>query len=301
MTGVIPFILILVSLSIIIVIVVRKFPQLSLLDIENTPEGKEAQKKGALIKKRLEKRDQERTEGKEGGGQRVSKAWKGVQTKFRALVDRLYDSASKAALKKKQEENTERAPADVKQEISRLLSEADSACANEEWDSAEKKLIAVIRIDPKNKEAYQGLGHVYTERDEYTQAEETYRFLLQLDSEDDSTLIRLGDLTEKMGEIERAIECYQQAVIINPNLSGRFAKLSELLFSLEQYESALESIREAIDIEPHNPKYLDSLVETSIMIGDQVMAMEAYEQLRMANPENQKLPVFKDRIDNMVE
>jgi len=301
MTSVIPFLIILACLGIIIAIVVRKFPQLTLLDIENTPEGKEAKKKDSLIKKRLEKRSEKRAEGKEGKSRALQTMWGKTQKKFRALSERVYDSANKAAFKKNQEENTERTSADIKQEVSRLLSEADVACKNEEWDSAEKKLIAVIRMEPKNKDAYQGLGHVYTERGEFQQAEETYRFLLQIDSEDDSTLVKLGDLTEKMGEVERAIECYQQAVIINPNLSIRFAKLSDLFISLEQYDSALEAIREAIDIEPHNPKYLDSLVETSIMVGDQVMAQEAYEQLRMANPENQKLTVFKERIDKMVE
>jgi tetratricopeptide (TPR) repeat protein len=112
-------------------------------------------------------------------------------------------------------------------------------------------------------------------------------------------MIMLAELCELIGEKEKAVDYYQQAVLINPNLSNRFAKLADLFYGMEQYGTALEAIEQAVDIEPENPKYLDMFTEISIMVGDQEMALNAYNKLRMANPENQKLASFKHRIEKM--
>ena len=48
-SGIIPFILIVLSLSVIIFLVVKKFPQLSLLDVDTIPEVKEDKKKQEIV------------------------------------------------------------------------------------------------------------------------------------------------------------------------------------------------------------------------------------------------------------
>ena len=50
----IPIILIVLSLGMIGSVILRKIPQLSVLDVENIPEVKEEKKKEALLKKRVE-------------------------------------------------------------------------------------------------------------------------------------------------------------------------------------------------------------------------------------------------------
>ena len=75
--------------------------------------------------------------------------------------------------------------------------------------------------------------------------------------------------------------------------------LAELFLELGKNEPALEAVRQAVDLEPQNPKYLDMLVEVSVKCGNKESANEAYQQLRMANPENNKLAVLKDKINQM--
>jgi large subunit ribosomal protein L6 len=48
-----------------------------------------------------------------------------------------------------------------------------------------------------------------------------------------------------------------------------------------------------------NPKYLDLLIEVAILLNDKKMAMDAYNELRLVNPENQKLDSFKSRIGEL--
>ena len=76
-------------------------------------------------------------------------------------------------------------------------------------------------------------------------------------------------------------------------------KIADLLIEIKSYEPACDAIQQAVELEPQNPKYLDKLVEISVLCGDKKKAEEAYNQLRMVNPENQKLVVFKDKIDQL--
>ena len=56
---------------------------------------------------------------------------------------------------------------------------------------------------------------------------------------------------------------------------------------------------QAVELEPKNPKYLDLLIETVILCGDKDLAERAFNELRMVNPENQKLAVLRERINNI--
>jgi len=63
----------------------------------------------------------------------------------------------------------------------------------------------------------------------------------------------------------------------------------------------MEAIQQALDIEPQNPRYVDNFIETSIILKRKDLAEEGYKQLRMINPDNQKLEVFRQRIDEIKE
>ena len=116
---------------------------------------------------------------------------------------------------------------------------------------------------------------------------------------DGDVLISLGDLSIEMGDNKNAIDYYQRSVLIDDSHANRFAKLAELLESMAEYQTGLVAIEQAIELEPQNPKYLDMLTELSIMTGEKDKALDAYEKLRMTNPENNKLSAFKDRISNI--
>jgi len=57
MSNILPFILIVLSLVIIIFVIVRKYPQLLLLDVETLPEIKTARSKNRIIMRKSEQRE----------------------------------------------------------------------------------------------------------------------------------------------------------------------------------------------------------------------------------------------------
>src|SRR3989339_293716 len=298
MTVILPFILIVLSLTVIIIVIVRKYPQLLLLDIDSLPEVQEAKKKNTIIKKRAEKESSAIYKNFLEKLKPIIQWGKNLQLSFRNLVGRVERKASMEEAKNIKPESREERRL-KKEESKQLVVDATTDIGQNDFVTAEKKYLAALKQDPKNKEAYKGLARVYYAQGQKDEAKETYKFILQLDSNDEDTNVQLGQIAEEEGNTEDAVEYYQQAVISNPHNPQRFVKIFDLLFGIAQYETALEAIEQALELEPQNPKYLDNFIETSILIGRKDLAEDGYAQLRMINPENQKLVSFRQRIDEI--
>lgn len=296
MTTIIPFLLIIGALAAIIVIIVKKYPQLTLLDADQLSDVKQEKKKHEYWKKKMANvLIETKAQRQRRIGPLVSRI-KGIQTIFRQYVGRVERNVRRHAVQK--EKNVLPEPG-VKDKLRVLLQEAKSAFEQKNYDTAEKKYIAAARLDKKNIEAYRGWADVYYAVGQIPEARETYKFVLHLDPQNDAIWVKLGDLYTEDSQTQDAINCYQQAILINDNISTRFMILSELMSSAGQNDAALEAAKQAVELEPQNPKYLDNLIEISIMVGDKNQALVAFRALRMVNPENQKLDIFKEKINKM--
>lgn len=290
-----PFFIIILSLGVIIFILIRKFPEISLLQVDDLPEVKEGKKKNEFLKKQVKNKNKEKMAKQREAWQPMVKLWKNFQLFFRKYVGKTERKFFEQRVRKDREEH-KASGQNVSQTVQTLIQEGQFAKDQGQLDTAEKKYIDAIRLEPKNKEAYKGLGDVYYDQNHFAEAKETYLFLLHLDRHDDGLLMRLGELEEEDGNTQKAIEYYEKAVLINDNFPARFAKISDLMESIGQNETALEAARQAVDLEPQNPKYLDNLIELAIICGNSNVAEKTFQQLRMVNPENKKLDAFKEKI-----
>ncbi|EKE07375.1 MAG: hypothetical protein ACD_18C00106G0001 [uncultured bacterium] len=295
MLNILPFILIILSLVVIIFVIVRKYPQLLLLDVETLPEIKTARSKNRIIMRKSEQREKQYYANFKNKLTPFVKLLKKIQLAFRILVGKVERKAGD------KHDITEGYSVTKEKVITSkgLVKDAQNDLEQEDYPTAEKKFLASLKYDSKNKEAYRGLAAVYYAQNQVTEAKETYNFLLQLDPDDEDANVKLGEIYEEEGNKETAVGYYQQAVLTNPNNPERFLKIHDLLFYLKHYETALEAIQQALDIEPQNPRYVDNFIETSIILKRKDLAEEGYKQLRMINPDNQKLEIFRQRIDEI--
>jgi tetratricopeptide (TPR) repeat protein len=281
-------------------IIIRHFPQVTNLDTAHLPEEQTARKKKEIINKRV---DEQARHLQAAFGKRLAplaQPWKKLQLRFRIYVgkmERLWHHEE--TIKKASNPPEVLTDTDKEQKVVQLIQEGQNSLGHEHYDQAEESFIAAIKLDQNSGQAYRGLADTYLAKESFVEAKETYRFLLQLEPDNDSVLVKLAEIAEREGNSAEAIACYQQAVVINDNLSPRFYHLAELLLKEKQPETALEAIESALDLEPKNPKYLDLLIEVAILLNDKKMAMDAYNELRLVNPENQKLDSFKSRIGEL--
>ena len=286
-----------IALGVGLAIIARTFPQLSNLDVTALPETHLASKKKEILTKRARARSQEWQKILARRLVPLRQAWGQVQLRFRIYVGRMERLwyHEQATAPKPHADLGETAEA----RYERLLTEGHNLLAASHYEQAENAFIAAMRIHQQEPAAYRGLADTYAARGSLAEAKETYRYALHLAPDDDALMVKLAEIAENEGHTEEAISYYQQAVVANDALSSRFYHLAELLLKIKQPAIAKEAVVSAVQLEPKNAKYLDLLIETAILAADKQTASQFYNELRLANPENQRLEGFKDRIAKM--
>ena len=286
MFDIILLVIILLALAVIVFVITRKFPQIANLDVENLPEEQQIQKKKQILNKRIDDHSKE-----------IQTAWKRRLSFVKIPFKKLW--YHEQTVKKQTAPKVVITPEQQAHKLNSLIIEAEQSLKQNNLDKAEELFIAAITVDQKAVSAYRGLGDTYLAKSSLEEARQTYRFVLQLEPDDDAVMVKLAEVAESQGDLEEAIEYYQKAVLINDSLSPRFYHLAELLLKVGHAPVAKEAIIQAVELEPKNPKYLDLWIETAIICGERSVALKAYNELRLVNPENQKLEDFLDRINKM--
>ncbi len=299
MFNILFLLVVLICLGVIVFVIWKKTPQLSNLDVDSLPQEKTSRKKHEIITKRIEARSRE-VKIKLGDKLRpLDKLWRQSQLKFRVYVGKIEHLIHHEQMIKTKQEQSLLTSEEKEVKLKNLIQEGEKNLQLDNLDKAEHAFISAIKMNVKAAAAYRGLAEVYLQKDSTEEAKQTFIFLLRLEPENDAVMVRLAEMAESQNNIEEAIEYYQRAVVANDSLSPRFAHLAELLLKVNQPLVAVEAILQSVELEPQNPKYLDLLIETAILCQDNKLATQAYQNLRLVNPENSKLADFKGRIDKI--
>lgn len=252
----------------ILLIIIKKFPVLAILDVENIPGEKEAKFKEEIMKARVE-RDLARWTGLFGRlwlvlSKRLGSALKAQQSQLKKLKNN-YQSSIKLPWLEKQKK------------IKSLLFAAKENLKKEDEAGAEEKLVEAISLDQKNLAAFFQLGNLYYEQKKWAEARQTFDYALKV-------------ARQSKSEAE----------------SDEDVKTSEIYFCLANVEKeadnlkdALENMHEALDLEPNNPRYLDLILDLSIIKKDKGLAQTFLDRLVTVNPENNKLAEWQEKIDSL--
>ena len=267
MLTVISIVSLCLAVLVILLIVIKKFPALAILDASNIPGEKEAKFKEQIIKARVE-RDVARWHGFLG------RIWLFLTKRLSASLKSQQEALKK--VKAGYRANIKMPWLEKQKKIKELIVAAEESLKKEDEKEAEGKLLEIINLDQKNLGAFFRLGELYESQKKWSEASQTFGYALKLSRqprEDEGA----GEITPQ--EIHFAI-------------AGVEKEAGNL-------DIALENIRESLEIEPNNPRYLDLILDLSIMKKDKELAGESWEKLAGVNPENQKLATWKEMIDKI--
>ncbi|NQU83968.1 MAG: tetratricopeptide repeat protein [Parcubacteria group bacterium] len=267
MTTTILIILIVGSLIGMGVIVVRKLPQLSIIEVESVKSKREAKIKQDILINRLKRLRAERlVQFIKTVAPLIGPFAKKAKDKFVNLYQGIVDIERKHRRQngKKQESKTIEVEETLSQ-VEVLLEEADELLKRDNLRDAEKRYLEAISLDYKNVASYEGLGGLYLKKREYKEAKETFEFILKLDPE-------------------------------RPDI---YFDLAEASVGLGDGNAAIENLSKALELQPNNPKYLDYLIEVGIMSKNYKIVRIALEKLKEVNPDNQKIKEFEMRMKEM--
>ena len=111
-----------------------------------------------------------------------------------------------------------------------------------------------VKVDPNNKEARYGLGHILAMQGKFPQAEEEFVAATKLDESYSEAYTYLGQVLEKQDRWREAIAAYRQALAnplyATPDLA-RF-HLGRALAHEGDYQGAMEAFEDALVVNPPN-------------------------------------------------
>jgi tetratricopeptide (TPR) repeat protein len=256
------------SLLAILFIVIRKFPVLAVLNIDNLPGEKEASFKKEIIKKRLD-RDLSRVGGV------FSRVWLFLDKRVKYFLS--FSEKNLKKIKTNYRRQREISWLDKSQLIKELSLAAETAAKKNDENLAEEKLLEIISLDQKNLSAFVDLGKLYQQSKKWPEASQTFRHALKLAAKRRGGRSLDGD----------------------PILAEIYFSLAIIGRDSDNLEAALNDISEALELETNNPRYLDLILDLSIMKKDRELASRYLEKMRVINPENQKLAVWEESINNL--
>ena len=166
-----------------------------------------------------------------------------------------------------------------KEKITSLFAKAKNYLAEDNYEDAEKHLIEIISLDARRLAAFLELGEIYRLRKNFQDAKATLEHALKL--------------SHQLRKDPEMLAGVVPAEII--------FSLARVCRELNLTEEALEYTRQALDAEPNNPRYLDLILDLSIMRKDKKLALESWEKLTAANPENNKLPEWREKIEALAD
>lgn len=268
MLTIISLILVGLCLVVILAILFKKFPVLAILDVSNIPGDKEAKFKDKIIKQRME-RDLTKLSGN------ISRVFLFLNNRFNNFLNSTKTQLKKVKLNYKL--NTKISWAQKVQRMKELFSEIETHLKKENFNDAEEKLVEVISLDDKNLKAFLKLADLYDHQKKWAEARQTYEYALKLARKHKDDFSIIGDF----------------------NISEIYWSLSLVAKELNDLEYAYDNIQEALDLEPNNPRYLDLILDLSIIKKDKESAEHFLEKLAEVNPENNKLADLSEKISSL--
>lgn len=250
----------LASLGGLLVMVTRKFPLLSSLNVHEIEGVQEATVKAAILEQRLRR---EFFDSLTRVRERIVPLLRWIKEGI--LKIKTWATALEARYQQTLAEERARTAPEMPKTPDELIGEAAARMEKGNYPEAEAALLKAITLAPKSIPVFRQLSRLYTLKKEYDHVREINEFLLKLD----------------------------------PHQADAYADMGTALVALGEAPLALDALQKAVDIEEGNPKYLDQLIDLAILLKRKSIAQEALQLLEEANPENEKIPVFAARIQEL--
>ncbi len=143
-----------------------------------------------------------------------------------------------------------------------------------------------IEENPKDYEAYFGLGFAYQDLGNNKEAKKYYLKAIDVKSELHKAWNNLGVVYNNLQQYEDAIDTYQKALAIKPNFYEAWYNLG-LVYAqgLQQYEQAKEAFQKAIEIEPDYHEAWYNLGNVYDNLQQYEQAIDAYQKAIEIEPD----------------
>jgi Flp pilus assembly protein TadD len=156
---------------------------------------------------------------------------------------------------------------------------ARSLMAYKEWKQASQPLIELAKLRPKDADVRTLLGHVYREQGLYDQAEAEYRAALEIEPKQAEAYGGLGMLCDLRGDGgDGALDAFAKAIELQPDNPSFRNNLGFALYVRGRYEEAETAFHEALRRDPNERRTRNNLGFVYARRGDFHRAQREFER-----------------------
>ncbi|MBW3538480.1 tetratricopeptide repeat protein [Candidatus Parcubacteria bacterium] len=156
--------------------------------------------------------------------------------------------------------------------------------ADKKYLAAEKALLELIKLDPKNADAYTRLGMVYAALQNYSDSIECFRMVTRLQPTP-AGFSSLGSVYYQVKNYPKAAAAYERALALEP-AAIRYLTLARTYQKMNNNPKFIAALEQATAMEP-NERALLLLAKTYLTSRNKPKALEAYERVLELNPRQQ--------------
>lgn len=166
------------------------------------------------------------------------------------------------------------------------MPEAAELAPTETVTDLEHRYLQLIKQNPKDIQAYEGLARLYLQEKNYNEAAEAFDYLTKLAPTKDVYWSNLGLSFFSTKRYREATAAYQKALDLNNKIPVRWINLALCLDSQDDSTHAIRAITQAIQLDPRNINYMFLLADMYIKIDNKVRAEETLKQILQLEPTN---------------
>lgn len=163
------------------------------------------------------------------------------------------------------------------QSIKRLWKYADDAIARQRYQPAEKALLKILKIDPKNTSAYNRLGLVYVRMDRTEDAVACFDIASSL-APSVASLYNLGIAEFQNGNMEAASSALEKVIDLEPT-PKRLLVFAKVQQRLGNHKRVVDTVKRVVDEDP-SQRNLEYLAESYEAAKQYKKAEEVRERLQ---------------------
>ncbi len=165
------------------------------------------------------------------------------------------------------------------------MSSADTLYRSGRFAEAAAKFQALVKIDPKNVPAQNGLIHSLLRTQQIDEAQAAAIRALTLQPNSAPLVTAMGDVQFRLGEMPQAERSYLKALSLNPNDPAPYIGVAQVYRAYSLYRRAFDELNRAHQIAPDSPA-MQRIWLGMLPPRERIAAIEAY--LASAHAEDQE-------------
>ncbi len=185
----------------------------------------------------------------------------------------------------------------VTDDVKDLLTQGNEFFAQENYDEALTKYMAILEKYPDTYPVYQNVGNCFFAKEDYDKAEENYLKVLEHDAANVDAIIAIGNCYSNRGDTDKASEWYNKLSFEKIDDPIVLYNMGNNHYNSNKFEEALKFYTKANELQKNSPDTLYQLGLTYLNLQKNDLSVAAFEACLKIDPDSPRATQVRAFLD----